>query len=126
MSCGIGCRLGSDLALVWLWHRHTALIRPLAWGPPHATGTALKTQKDKKKKSETLRPFTKETPNPNQSIYYSNQATLSYVKSGETQLFFANRLYSASCFGGTPLTMKVMASIFTKINTTAASPGALG
>ena len=48
MSCGTGRRCGSDLALLWLWHKlaATALIRPLAWEPPHATGVALK--KDKK------------------------------------------------------------------------------
>ena len=28
----------------------TTLIRPLAWEPPYATGTALKRQKDQKKK----------------------------------------------------------------------------
>ena len=49
MSCGIGHRHGSDLAL--LWHRPvaTALVEPLAWEPPYATGMALKRQKKKKK-----------------------------------------------------------------------------
>ena len=44
MSCGVGCRHGSDLTLLWLWYRlaATAPIRPLAWEPPYATGTALK------------------------------------------------------------------------------------
>ena len=51
MSCGVGCRRGSDLVLLWLWHRlvATALIRPLAWELPYASGVALKRQKDKKK-----------------------------------------------------------------------------
>ena len=46
MSCGVGHRGSSDLALLWLWHRPaaTALIRPLAWEPPYATGVALKGQ----------------------------------------------------------------------------------
>ena len=50
MSCGIGHRCSSDLALPWLWHRPaaTALIRPLAWESPYATGMALKGQKTKK------------------------------------------------------------------------------
>ena len=50
MSCGVGDRHGSDLALLWLWCRSaaTALIRPLAWEPPYATGEALKRQKTKK------------------------------------------------------------------------------
>ena len=44
MSCGVGHRRGSDPVLLWLWRRPatTALIRPLAWEPPHAAGAALK------------------------------------------------------------------------------------
>ena len=48
MSCGVGTRL--DLVLLWLWHRPAAaaLIKPLAWEPPYAMGTALKqTNKNK-------------------------------------------------------------------------------
>ena len=56
MSCDIGHRHGSDLALLWLWcgKAATALILPLAWEPPYATGAAQeiakKTKKKKKKK----------------------------------------------------------------------------
>ena len=44
MSCGVGCRHGSDSALLWLWCRPeaTAPIRPLAWELPYAMGVALK------------------------------------------------------------------------------------
>ena len=44
VSCGVGCRCGLDLSLLWLWHRPaaTALIRPLAWELPYALGAALK------------------------------------------------------------------------------------
>ena len=54
MSCGVGPRLGSDLELLWLWHRPAAIapIRPLGWEPPYAVGTALKRQKDQKKKKK--------------------------------------------------------------------------
>ena len=54
MSCGIGCRLGSDPALLWLWHRPAAAapIRPLAWEPPYAAGVALEKAKKKKKKKK--------------------------------------------------------------------------
>ena len=54
MSCGVGCRHALDLELLWLWCRlaATALIRPLEWEPPHATGSALKGQKTKKKERE--------------------------------------------------------------------------
>ena len=42
-SSGRGHRLGSDLALLWLWCRLTAVARigPLAWEFPHAAGRAL-------------------------------------------------------------------------------------
>ena len=51
MSCGVGRRCSSDLALLWLWRRPaaTAPIQPLAWEPSYATGVALKRQKDKKR-----------------------------------------------------------------------------
>ena len=54
MSCGIGRRRGSDLALLWLWCRPmaTAPIGPLAWEPPYAMGVALKRQKDQKRKEK--------------------------------------------------------------------------
>ena len=56
MSCGVGCRLGLDLALLWLWTKPvaTAPIGPLAWEPPYAAGVALKRQK-RKRKEEVLR-----------------------------------------------------------------------
>ena len=46
MSYGIGCRRGLDPELLWLWCRlaATAPIRPLAWEPPYASGTALKSK----------------------------------------------------------------------------------
>ena len=51
MSCGVGRRCSSDLALLWLGRRPAAmaLIRPLAWEPPYAVDVALKGQKDKNK-----------------------------------------------------------------------------
>ena len=41
---GVGCRHGSDPALLCLWCRLAAvgLIRPLAWESPYSMGTALK------------------------------------------------------------------------------------
>ena len=52
VGCGVGGRCGSDLALLWLWHRLAAVvpIRPLGWEHPHATGV-LKGQKKKKEKA---------------------------------------------------------------------------
>ena len=55
VSCGVGRRLGSDLALLWPWHTLAAVapIGPLAWEPPYAVGAALKRQKKKKKKIQS-------------------------------------------------------------------------
>ena len=49
MSCGVGRRCGLGLVLLWLWCRPGAAapIRPLAWEPLHAAGSALKRQKTK-------------------------------------------------------------------------------
>ena len=54
MSCGVGCRRGSDPALLWLWHRlvATAPIGPLAWEPPYAAGAAKEITTKKKEKKE--------------------------------------------------------------------------
>ena len=57
MHCGVGRRHSSDLSL---WRRPvaTALIPPLAWEPPYATGVAqeiAKRQKKKKRKKEKER-----------------------------------------------------------------------
>ena len=43
MNCGVGRRCGLDPALLWLRCRPAAaaLIQPLAWEPPYATGMAL-------------------------------------------------------------------------------------
>ena len=52
MSCGVGCRGGSDLLWLWLWRRPaaTAPIRPLAWESTYAAGAALEKAKRQKKK----------------------------------------------------------------------------
>ena len=66
VSCGVGCRLGSDPALLWLWSRPAAkaLIRPLAWEPPYAAGVAqekAKRQKNKTKQKQNQTTTTKNT-----------------------------------------------------------------
>ena len=47
VSCGVGCRQGSDPALLWLWRRPAAAapIQPLTRELPHAAGVALKGKK---------------------------------------------------------------------------------
>ena len=56
MSCGVGHRRGSDLALLWLWHRPVAAapIGPLAWETPYAMGVAQEKAKEKKKKKKRI------------------------------------------------------------------------
>ena len=53
VSCGVGCRRGSDPALLWLWRRPaaTAPIRPLAWEPPYAVGAAQEMAKRQNKQT---------------------------------------------------------------------------
>ena len=54
MSCGVGHRCVSDLALQWLWHGLAAVgpIRLLVQEPPYAAGAALQKKKKKKKKKQ--------------------------------------------------------------------------
>ena len=61
MRCGVGCRRGWDPTLLWLWCRlvATALVRPLAWEPPYATGVALEKTKRQKKEIEALEAWPK-------------------------------------------------------------------
>jgi len=67
VSCGVDCRCGLDLVLLWLWCRlqTIAQIQPLAWEFPHA---ALK----KKKKSNYcigILSFTKADPSEPEKFY---------------------------------------------------------
>ena len=57
MSCGIGHRCGSDLALLWLWCRLAAIApnRPLAWEPPYAARAALKRKKTKQNEKQATK-----------------------------------------------------------------------
>ena len=53
----MGHRCGSDLALLWLWHRPAAtnLIRPLAWEPPYAADEALEKVEKTKRENQVSR-----------------------------------------------------------------------
>jgi len=57
VSCGVGHRLGPDLALLWLWRRPAAVapIQPLDWERPYASGVALKRNRKVKRDSGQLR-----------------------------------------------------------------------
>ena len=56
MSCGVVCRHGSDLVLLWLWHTPAAVapIQPLAWELLYATGVALKNKQQKTKQKQRI------------------------------------------------------------------------
>ena len=64
MSYSVGPRCGSDLALLWLWHRTeaTAPMQPLTWELPYATGVPLERQKDQKKKGKKERKEERASP----------------------------------------------------------------
>ena len=47
MGCGVGCRRGLDLVLLWRRLAAAAMIQSLAWELPYATGVALKSKKKK-------------------------------------------------------------------------------
>ena len=55
MSCGVGPRHGSDLGMLWLWCRPTAvaLIQPLVWEVPYATSAAIKNNNNNNKMTPT-------------------------------------------------------------------------
>ena len=56
MSCGVGCRQGSDPTLLWLWRRlaATAPTQPLAWEPKATVGVPQEVAKKTKKKEIVL------------------------------------------------------------------------
>ena len=55
-SCGVGRRCDSALTLLWLRCRQAAaaMIQPLTWEFPYATGVGLKRKKKLKKKKLLL------------------------------------------------------------------------
>ena len=75
MRCGVGYKRGSDLALLWLWHRlaTTALIRPLSWELPYSAAAALKRTKDKKGSSHCGTEETNLTSNDGFSSLHSSE-----------------------------------------------------
>ena len=54
MSCDVGHRCSSYLALLWLWSRLAAVapIRALVWEPPYAADVALKRKKKKREREK--------------------------------------------------------------------------
>ena len=56
LSCSVSCRHGSDLVLLWLWHRlaDASSNWTSSLGLPYAVGMALKRQKKKKRERNSL------------------------------------------------------------------------
>ena len=76
MSCGVGCRCGLDLVLLWLCCGPvaTAPIGPLAWEPPYAAGAAQEMAKRQKQTNKQ-----KTTTNKNQKKKKTKRTTCSKV-----------------------------------------------
>ena len=55
MSCGVGCRLGSDPILLWPRPAAAAPIQPLAWEPPYAKDMSLKKKKERERERNSKR-----------------------------------------------------------------------
>ena len=70
MSCGVGHRCTSDPALLWLWHRLTALapVGPLAWELLYVAGAALKNKNKNKNKIKQKTQKTKTRPCPHPGV----------------------------------------------------------
>ena len=77
MSCSVGYRHSSDLALLWLWCRPatTAPIQPLAWELPYATGEALKKKKKKERKEKKAQQKPEKSLSPALPQYPSRTST---------------------------------------------------
>ena len=90
MICGVVCRLSSDPELLWLWRRPvaTAPIRPIAWEPPYAVGTALEKAKRQKKpktnKQKNLMLTKKEKWERNKLGVWDKQIHITMYKIGPT------------------------------------------
>ena len=108
MSCGVGCRLGSDPSLLWLWRRlaATALIRPLAWETLYAAGAAQEKAKRKKEKSQAPAQARRTWPNgitfrrENEEISGSASRTLfhdAFVFAPQTLTFLIILAYHTYC-----------------------------
>ena len=77
MSCGVGRRHDSVLALLWFWRRPaaTAPTGPLAWEPPCAVGAALQKKKEFrlwKTATKTKWPWINKMWSSHTMEYYSN------------------------------------------------------
>ena len=86
MSCGVGCRRGSDPTLLWLWCRPvaTAPIRPLAWECPHAVGAAL--EKAKKQNKTKQKCYEKETENKKEVLETKKIITIKNTRARKVEI----------------------------------------
>ena len=91
MSCGVGHRPSMDLALLRLWHRPaaTAVIEPLAWELPHASGAALEKQNKTKLRSKELGP-------QDQSPCFLSSRLILFLHEFPPEIWFLNRHHGIS------------------------------
>ena len=86
MNCGIGCRLGLDPALLWLWLAAAAPVWPLAWELPCAVGVALK-----KKKRERDRERKKNKQKNKTSPQYTGKGLLQFCRWASCPIYEASQ-----------------------------------
>ena len=81
VTCGVGCRRGSDPVLLWLWRRPVAPapIRLLAWESPYAAGAAQEIAKRQKKKKSLSPDYTYYFYCGDQFVMYISQITILYT-----------------------------------------------
>ena len=105
MGCGVGLRRGSDPKLLWLWYRPaaTALIRPLAWELPYATGATLekagKTKKRKKEKKLYALMKTLYTENVKFYFYYYPMKFITFTVVHKKVNFYCMQIIPLTEFG---------------------------
>ena len=90
MSCGIGHRYGSDLALLWLWNRPAAAapIPPLAWELPDAEGGAIKRKRRKKRKEKKGKERKQRKKKKTQILFQRQESKLVRLPSQPQTLFW--------------------------------------
>ena len=102
-SCGVGCSLGSDPVLLWLWHWPEAVapILPLAWEHPHAMDAALKKKEIQMNNTATFSSRYHKVNYINYFQLYNTNIIIGYNKLHECNNH-DNELLSSICLGSDP------------------------
>ena len=100
MSCGIGCRHGSDPVLLWCRLAAVTPIWPLAWELPYAVGVALRQKKEKKKKGiySWILIFREVCPDIHEykAIWVDTRLSFSWYPHEETALYHLDYMWATN------------------------------